>query len=402
MGNYRRKSTEYLDPIGILRLNDKGHLADRHQESQARLSFADKCCYKTAVRGVEFHNFKPAFSGSNTGWVELVPELGNPHDPFAVAVDFNGKRVGYVSGSQSKSLHWRIYSINAAGSSCHVPCDFSDGSAIMAMPSHETWDKYTSLPQLLREVENLYFSLPVETRTHIEEKSKFHFSDPRHWDAVRERRHIAPSIAVPWVFDPLRSHPLFDLFFKDYRKKRKIEIRVRRQDELEKKRTEIEAARRLARNEVRTRKDEQIHALLEDGISITQIKKILGVSDDRVRRVREERNIEVIRAPGTSPYSPPKRRVESGQKALVMVRKGIPREQIGEALGIGMYRLRELLSLAVFLENPQSNPERLALAVEAYKHRWTESSAPPGKKYKRAVSDAKDISDIESYQNPSL
>lgn len=66
-------------------------------------------------------------------------------------------------------------------------------------------------------------------------------------------------------------------------------------------------------------------------------------------------------------------------------------------LGIGEYRLKELITLASFLEDPESNRPRLDLAIMAHKNGWTASTAPLGKRYQKAVQDAKDLSNIESY-----
>lgn len=392
MGVYRRKPAEYPSNLSPLKLLDQTHASKSHQSGQDGTPFSQRCCYATHARGTEYQSHRKRPLSNREKWAELVPELGNPFDPFAVAVDIGNERIGYVSTNQSLALHWRVYALNAEGRSCQVPVDLSASSATLTIPTFRKFDRYISLEALLDEVKNLYTSLPESTRTEIEEGSGFHISEDWQWTEIRRKARMAPSVAFPDNFDPSRSHPLFDLFFREYRPARREQIKQRKKDETATRRAKADAERLAARLAKRAERDDEVLEMLLDGKPKTHIKNILGVSDDRINRVIDENDIE---PPAGS--SPIKTRIQNGNRALALSRQGVSNGRIMMMLGVGDYRLKELISLARFLEDPESNRPRLDLAILAYQNNWTESSAPPGKSHKRAVQDAKDIVDIESY-----
>lgn len=317
MGVYQRKPNEYprgLTPLNIL---DQAHSLDAHQSRQEGRSFRDRCCYNTYARGTEYQPPHGIVSAKGKKWAELVPELGNPFDPFAVAVDIGRKRVGYISATQSIALHWRIYALNARGKSCQVPVDLSDGSVKLTIPTFDSFDNHVSLKNLLPEVENLYLSLPEWMRTEIEEKSGFHISEDWQWAEIRSRSRKAPSVALPDTFDISRPHPLFELFFQEYRPLRREQIKKRKKDETAARRKEIESERIAARERKKSERDDEVLFMLLEGRSKTSIRVALGVSDTRIDRVISENDIQFPAAVSTV-----KTRVQNGQRALDLLREG--------------------------------------------------------------------------------
>lgn len=392
MGVYHRKPNEYSSSLSPLKIIDQTHSTEAHQASQEGRLFGERCCYKTYARGTEYQPRRVIAASKEKKWAELVPELGNPYDPFAVSVDINHKRIGYVPATQSIALHWRIYALNKRGRSCQVPIDLSEGSALLTMPTFETFDPYVNFNELLPEVERLYMSLPEWIRAEIEEKSGFHISEDWQWAEITSRSKKAPSVAFPETFDASRPHPLFDLFFQRYRPLRREQIKQRKKNETAARREKLESERIAARQRNNAERDDEVLQLLLEGKSKTAIRASLGVSDYRINRVILENAIE---APTST--APTKTRVQNGEKALALLRQGTPRGRIMMILGIGEHRLKELISLARFLEDPESNRPRLDLAILALQNGWTDSTAPPGKVHKRAIQDAKDISNIETY-----
>lgn len=77
--------------------------------------------------------------------------------------------------------------------------------------------------------------------------------------------------------------------------------------------------------------------------------------------------------------------------ALRLFESGLSRAEVGGQLEIGADRVKDLLSLARFLRDPTSHPSRLQLARQAESEGWTKGAAPRGNRYRRALTDARDL-----------
>ncbi|MBC7595349.1 MAG: hypothetical protein H7288_15660 [Kineosporiaceae bacterium] len=91
-GVHVRAADEYIKPAKVLVLVDR---LGPQVEGFAK-----------AVRGVPYHRNR--FQGRKDGehvWLDLVPEPRNVYDSHAVAVDFEGNRIGYLPADQADSSH---------------------------------------------------------------------------------------------------------------------------------------------------------------------------------------------------------------------------------------------------------------------------------------------------------
>ena len=101
MINYKPPLGEYKHPNGVYRIADLrgAEMCDSHY-----------------VRGGHFH--KAGFRGLKSGQivdVELVPELGNPADKWAVALHVAGQRIGYIASDFASLWQDIVVPINKSG-----------------------------------------------------------------------------------------------------------------------------------------------------------------------------------------------------------------------------------------------------------------------------------------------
>ncbi|RAN79344.1 hypothetical protein B5P43_15665 [Bacillus sp. SRB_336] len=98
---YSPPAGEYVRPARVYRIEDP-----RNDES-----------FDTHyVRGGRFH--ERAFKGTKDGQevdFELVPEPGNPHDKWAVALHLNGSRIGYIGAEYAAEWQDVVVALNESG-----------------------------------------------------------------------------------------------------------------------------------------------------------------------------------------------------------------------------------------------------------------------------------------------
>ncbi|BDA65664.1 HIRAN domain-containing protein [Actinomyces capricornis] len=93
----------------------------RRALEQQGMLFRDRDIFITHVRGFVFNDLRQLEKHVGE-WVvlDLNPEPDNPYDPLAIAVDFQGVRVGYLSAGVAAPLQWDIRLLQKCGWSVAV------------------------------------------------------------------------------------------------------------------------------------------------------------------------------------------------------------------------------------------------------------------------------------------
>lgn len=93
-----------------------------------------------AVSGVEFHTPPWALMEARSPLeLEMVPEPGNPWDRSAVAIDFDGQRIGYLPAEMAPSWQPYVLAKRKEGIVIFVPGTMGNGSHVaVVIPGHRT------------------------------------------------------------------------------------------------------------------------------------------------------------------------------------------------------------------------------------------------------------------------
>ena len=388
VGKHRRAEDEYVrPPLRLELVSAAAFAAAKRRGNDGDFDSVDE--FVTGVRASEY--FRKAFRGRRPGpvWFELVPEPENRYDGCAVAVDLEGERVGYVAASMAAHLHWRVRQLNRDGLACFVPGWQDLDEVWMALPTFQALDRRVDAERALAEVEAVWTDLPSEVRARVQENS-FHIRERDVWAHWCARRHLAPCAGIPARPDPDQVPPLVNWFLMDCRREVMAErARVRaveREAARAAKKGEI-AARRRAKEQKKADRDQRIGVALRGGGSVTGTARALGVSEHLVRRVRDELGLTPMTQTG-GPAQGQQQRVARAQRALTLFGEGMSRADIGRELGIGVDSVKDLLSLARFLAEPERFAGRLEYARRAHEQRWTNGQVPTSGA-RRAVTDAR-------------
>lgn len=391
MGVYRRTADEYRRPEGRLDLRPLECAAKAHTKAQVELVWAERCCNAMAVRGTDYT--PKAYEGLEHGryWFELVPELNNPYDASALALDLNGKLAGYVGASVSRYMHWRIRTKNLNGSACYVPGRIDKKGVLVCLPTLSWFDEQQADQDLVvTRLAAIWDDLSPGIQSAIEADA-FHVRAPEVWSEWYQRRHVVPEVNFQKMFHPTRVPAVLDLAL--------MRIRLRRREERERlkaqKRIEAEGHKKRAQEEkdrARLQRRVQVGAALRAGGSVSSVASLTGASLALVREVRQSLGIAAL-APSSRMG-----RIEASRRALEMFERGNSRQEVADEMGIGMERVKALLALGRFLREPALHPERLELARRAAHSKWTKSTVPSGARFLRAMTDARDLAET----NPDL
>lgn len=84
--------------------------------SQENTRFSERDFFGQWVRGQMYQDLSP-LDGLIGKWdvFSLVPEPHNPYDQTAIAVEFLGKKIGYLSSNVAASFHWKVRLLNRDG-----------------------------------------------------------------------------------------------------------------------------------------------------------------------------------------------------------------------------------------------------------------------------------------------
>lgn len=110
------------------------------EEPQERLVLRNSGSRALAVSGVEFHTPRWALLGTRSQLeLEMIPEPGNPWDRSAVAIDFDGQRIGYLPAQIAPA--WQPYVLvkRKAGIAIFLPGTLGEGRRVsVVVPAHRT------------------------------------------------------------------------------------------------------------------------------------------------------------------------------------------------------------------------------------------------------------------------
>lgn len=282
-GSYQRKDSELLETFDDLMLVT-------HDESRSS-GFVENPPYAmlshtwVAVRGTDYApastwNLEPGAAREIV--VDLVPTPLNPHDPFAVAVEWEGKKLGNVSRGYAAHAHRKLRILNLTGyrttTAAVVRAFYRDEigeptpEGFIALPTFKRLDSF--LPPFETNVETfrpLWDALSSQIKQKIIE-DEYHLSE----------RTIRAVLMAGLEFPELVLHPKTDLhnfpveFDYVLRDVRQADVRARR-------------AVREAEKESQWKRDcDAVIELVAAGLTRHQMRAKLGLSENRLRTILVE------------------------------------------------------------------------------------------------------------------
>lgn len=388
VGKHKRVDLEYVRPPRRLELvSTAAFVAARSRGNDDNFDAVDE--FVTGVRAWDY--FRKVFRGQPLGpvWFELVPEPENRHDGCAVAVDLDGERAGYVAASMAAHLHWRVRQLNRDGLACFVPGWRDEDEVWMALPTFQALDRRVDVHRALAEVAAVWADLPDDARERVEGNS-FHILEREVWAQWCARRGLAPCAGIPARPDLEQVPPLVNRFLMERRREviaERARLRGAEREAARATKEEETAARRRAKEREKADRDERIGVILRDGGSVTGTARELGVSEHLVRRVRDELGLTPISPTGGAGQGQ-QQRLARAQRALELAEAGMSRARIGRELAVGVDSVKDLLSLARFVAEPERFVGRLAYARRAHEQGWTNGQVSTSGA-RRAVTDAR-------------
>lgn len=255
---WKRPEAEYQRPSRALELVS---FVEARQTEPGYVDFDTRPAFWSSVQGVSYHRaaMVPVKPG-RWAWFELVPELHNPHDRHAVAIDLDGVRIGYVGANIAYRLHWRIRYLNGDGRACYVPgAILSKSSVYVVLPTQRRLDKLVDRDVVASEVKALWQALPPAVRADIVDHNFSATVDSMKW--ILGLKDLCPHLGLPRVTDPDLMPQAWNEFLRDMRT-RAVQERIEKRDaqifDLQAQgRTKADIARRL-------------------GVSATTVSKVLA------------------------------------------------------------------------------------------------------------------------------
>lgn len=309
--------------------------------------------------------------------VEMVPEPGNPYDPWAVALDIGGRRVGYMSSGSARYWHDVVAALNSQGLAVTMPGTVDHGweertehvGVFTRDPDFDDLYDLAVLAGLREEHQAVVSRLTHDERVQMAGECWDEYSK-----SLRRTLHDLSEHAPSLRWGPKKAGSLRDrlpvwhyAFVRkdvlEHRRRRAALRAVRRTLRAEIRRRERAAkdAARHAADQLRSQQRDEARRLAESGRSLASISTSLGVSTSVVSsRLREA---------GVPPRDPARvndqaaaERVARALEAARLQERGLSRQEIGAALDCGPDSVKQLLADGRFYANPSGQPERLALA----------------------------------------
>jgi len=391
-GVWRRPAGEYVP--GLARLQLCSMEEARFAHVKADLDLDERETFLTGIRGNDFH--PEAYTDATLRgevWFELVPEPSNPHDPHALALDLNGVRAGHVGASMAPYYQWLVRAANGSGKRCLVPGFIENpASAWVVLPTLRVAQDRLAAESVLTRLRAVWDLLPAELHRHVEADG-FHPSEETAaelWGYRRLEPTLFPVVPDPGAYSPGWGRMLNSVRLE--RNERRVEERrLKREAEVAEKET-----RRREREKSVTLPDDQIRELFRAGESKAGIGRSLGVSHDTIRKVLGDHEGRPSQG-GTSAWSDATRndRIQRCFRALELQRVGASRAQIARLVGTSPESVKDLLADGRFYQDPESYPERLALARQAVSEGWTNTMGRAvGASGLRAAKDARVLTKI--------
>lgn len=312
------------------------------------------------VRGAGFH--QPAVAGFQDGndiFVELVPEPGNPHDPWAVAFHVRGRRIGYMASGYAHGVHEYVAGHNRRGQAVYAEGEVyapvgSARSATVFLPWWRHQEAFREESGVPAECDNLIEALSDEVRVRAMQTSQnLSAADVKR---IRSKKSLAPHLV--WSKRQGAQIPVALRYrLIDCDKARKEEARRLREAEYERAR-QAKLQEKADKLEAKKQLDESIHRLALQGLPKTAIARELNCSETKVRSTLQQVGVSAANANEISRNE----RLSRGRQALGLQREGLTRHEIAQFMGCSFDTVKDLLKDAKFFEDPESDLQRLRRA----------------------------------------
>lgn len=279
-GCYPRPSTEYLltgDQFLDLASFQEARHADREREKRME----DRKFFAFTVRGRVFHPGgldNPKIRGEAR--FELVPEPHNPVDPCAVAIDFRGRRIGYVHADYARWLHGYVRAANIHGYRCRVPgfIESSEG-AWYAIRTFDIIHQMTGYSDIVQRITHVRRGMDDDIRATAGRPSYSQKAADAYWTYRNLDPDIFPDAPSPDLYRGLWHRA--EILLKDDMAHDLARYRARRRADAESKK----AMRQEERQARRINRDAEVIRLRESGLPISRIAKTVSLSEETVRRI---------------------------------------------------------------------------------------------------------------------
>lgn len=151
------------------------------------------------VRGAQFHS--SAFAGlrhSQVVEIELVPEPGNPHDRWAVALHINNARVGYIASEAAGAWQDYVVTSNRRGVGVFANGIIDTERAAVAATVFLPWERELSQIALDEEVviqcDQLLAALTPDERLQIVRIGGWNGLNSEHAKSLHSVKSFAPDL----------------------------------------------------------------------------------------------------------------------------------------------------------------------------------------------------------------
>lgn len=423
---YKRREDEYLPPGNSLLL--VSHDEARNTVIHEGGSFEGLSHIWAAVRGTDYEpaqNWCLPMGESHAIIVELVPTPDKPFDPCAIAVEYEGKKLGNLGRRYARHAHWTLRQLNYRGYRAMTAAIYraferteihqATPEAFVALPTFAAFDK--KLPPVRVQVaqfRRLWDALDEKLRDEVR-------SDDYHLTEETTRKILNYSEQFPELTLPTQAEPSaiphnFNLALRDIRHEDVEVRRLAREKEVQEKwvkdsnaiaelavkgltRQEITDCLQIPRSRVNRiikelgigsmvtvnqpsriteeQKDEVLRRAAT-GQSNTQIEREMHLDKGRVSKILAERGVareQLIRGVSEYHIRAMLRRLELGKRAVSLQNTGLTRKQIAEELGVSESSVKTRISDARFFANPFSNRSRLEDAISARRRQLTSTQA---------------------------
>ncbi|MCR2791702.1 HIRAN domain-containing protein [Microbacterium sp. zg.Y625] len=327
---YKRNPREYADPESILVLVS-------HEEASGAPIYGPGAGYGLAptwspVRGTDYvaaSTWDIPAGEARAIIVDLVPTPDNPHDPTAVAVEYEGVKLGNLSRGYAAYAHWKFRQLNYQGLRVRTAAAYrafyrpgirlATPEAFVALPTLPGLDRYMpSMEEQSLGFRRLWEALDVSLQDEIRD-DWYHLSE----EAAQKLIRYSP--AFPELTLPTQAS-------SDLPKAFDVAMQTVRLEEAAARAAEKEAAKAAER--------ESIKVLATERLTRAEIAEELQIPRGRVDRIVKElgiaADVEVRQASRISD--------ERKQEVLQRAMRGESNAQIEREVKLGKGRAAKILS----------------------------------------------------------
>jgi len=430
---YQRNGREYVEPEGSLILVSHAEADDAPIYDPESGGVGDVTW--TAVRGTDYvpaATWDLADGEAHAITVDLVPTPDNPHDPTAVAVEYQGIKLGNLGRGYAAYAHWKFRQLNYRGLRVRTAAAYrafyrpeircATPEAFVALPSLAALDRHTpSMEEQISAFRRLWEALSPALQDEIR-SDWYHLTDAS-TAKLLQYADLFPELTLP-SHESSSMPKAFDLAMQAVRLEEKVARQAEREAAEAAERDAIRelVAQRLTRGEIAERlelprgrvdrivkelglaaevevrqasqisdaRKQEVLQRAKSGQSNTQIEREMKLGKGRAAKILAEKGIYRSAPSGglTDVHlATMRRRLHTAYEALALQQAGHTRAEISARLGVSSSTVKNYLADARFFAAPDANPERLARAVDARRRQLTRGRAGSGSE-RHAISDA--------------